>query len=117
MYRGHSARAGGQEPGPEGFITFGMNPVGLGPNSKKMVAALSKLKWLVVVENVETETAQFWKAPAEYEGPPAGQIQTEVYLLPAASFAEKDGTFTNSARWLQWKWRATDPPGQAKSDQ
>ena len=99
MYRGSSTRAGGTEPGPEGFITFGMNPVGLGPNSKKMVAALSKLKWMVVVENVETE------------------IPTEVYLLPAASFAEKDGTFTNSARWLQWKWKATDPPGKAKADQ
>ncbi|MGZ7041051.1 MAG: molybdopterin-dependent oxidoreductase, partial [Thermoanaerobaculia bacterium] len=47
MYRGWSMRAGGKEPGPEGFITFGMNPVGLGPNSKKMVAALSKLKWMV----------------------------------------------------------------------
>jgi formate dehydrogenase major subunit len=117
MYRGSSTRAGAKEPGPEGLITFGMNPVGLGPNSKKMVAALSKLKWLVVVENVETETASFWKAPREYEGPPAAQIQTEVFLLPAADFAEKDGTFTNSARWLQWKWKALDPPGQAKADQ
>jgi formate dehydrogenase major subunit len=117
MYRGNSTRAGGKEPGPEGFITFGMNPVGLGPNSKKMVAALSKLKWLVVVENVETETAGFWKAPKEYDGPEPGKIQTEVFLLPAASFAEKDGTFTNSARWLQWKWKALDPPGQAKADQ
>src|SRR5262249_55456471 len=110
-------RAGGKEPGPEGFITFGMNPVGLGPNSKKMVAALSKLKWMVVVENHETETAQFWKAPKEYEGAEPSKIQTEVFLLPAASFAEKDGTFTNSARWLQWKWKATDPPGLAKADQ
>jgi formate dehydrogenase major subunit len=117
MYRGTATRAGGPEPVPEGLITFGMNPVGTGPNSKKMVAALAKLKWLVVVENVETETAIFWKAPAEYEPPAPGQIGTEVYLLPAASFAEKDGTFTNSARWLQWKWRATDPPGQAKPDQ
>jgi formate dehydrogenase major subunit len=117
MYRGGATRAGGKEPGPEALITFGMNPVGLGPNSKKMVAALSKLKWLVVVENVETETAIFWKAPAEYEPPPPSQIGTEVYLLPAAAFAEKDGTFTNSARWLQWKWKAVDPPGQAKSDQ
>jgi formate dehydrogenase major subunit len=99
------------------MISFGMNPVGLGPNSKKMVAALSKLKWLVVVENVETETSIFWKAPAEYEGADPAQIKTEVYLLPAASFAEKDGTFTNSARWLQWKWKALDPPGQAKADQ
>lgn len=117
MYRGNAARAGGTEPGPEGLITFGMNPVGTGPSSKKMVAALAKLKWLVVVENAETETAMFWKAPAEYEPPPAAQIGTEVYLLPAASFAEKDGTFTNSARWLQWKWKAMEPPGQAKADQ
>jgi formate dehydrogenase major subunit len=117
MYRGSSTMAGGKEPGPEGLITFGMNPVGLGPNSKKMVAALSKLKWLVVVENVETETAIFWKAPKEYEGPEASKIQTEVFLLPAADFAEKDGTFTNSARWLQWKWKALDPPGKAKADQ
>jgi formate dehydrogenase major subunit len=117
MYRGSSTRAGGKEPGPEGLLSFGMNPVGLGPNSKKMVAALSKSKWLVVVENVETETASFWKAPKEYGGPEPSKIQTEVFLLPAANFAEKDGTFTNSARWLQWKWKALDPPGQAKADQ
>src|SRR5213594_2629812 len=65
MYRGDSMRAGSKEPGPEALITFGMNPVGLGPNSKKMVAALSKQKWMVVVENVETETSIFWKAPKE----------------------------------------------------
>ena len=117
MYTQSSTRAGGKEPGPEGFITFGMNPVGLGPNTKKMIGALSKLKWMVVVENNETETAIFWKAPKEYEGAPPSKIQTEVYLLPASSFAEKDGTFTNSARWLQWKWKAMDPPGKAKTDQ
>src|SRR5437588_413226 len=71
MYRGTSTRVGGKEPGPEGFISFGMNPVGLGPNSKKWIAALSKLKWMVIVENVETETAIFWKAPKEYEPPEA----------------------------------------------
>jgi formate dehydrogenase major subunit len=117
MYKGSSMRVGGKEPGPEGFITFGMNPVGLGPNSKKMIAALSKLKWMVVVENAETETARFWNAPKEYGGPPSNQIQTEVFLLPAANFAEKDGTFTNSARWMQWKWAALNPPGLAKTDQ
>ena len=116
-YRGSSTRAGGPEPGPEGLITFGMNPVGTGPNSPKMVAALAKLKWLVVVENVESETAQFWKAPKDYGTPEASKIATEVYLLPAALFAEKDGSFTNSARWAQWKWKAVDPPGLAKSDQ
>src|SRR4029079_1337350 len=94
IYRGSSTRAGGKEPGPEGFITFGMNPVGLGPNSKKMIAALSKLKWMGGAKNSETETASFWKAPKEYGGAPANQIPTEVFLLPAANFAEKDGTFT-----------------------
>src|SRR5512140_3156513 len=117
MYRGSSMRAGAKEPGPEGFLTFGMNPVGLGPNVKKMIAALSKLKWMVVVDNVEIETAGFWGAPKEYGGAPPSQIPTEVYLLPASGFAEKDGTFTNSARWLQWKWKALDPPGQSKTDQ
>src|SRR6266568_3450932 len=117
IYRQSSTRAGGKEPGPEGFISFGMNPVGIGPNSPKWVGALSKLKWLVMVENVETETAAFWKAPKEYGTADAAQIPTEVYLLPASSFAEKDGCFTNSARWIQWKWKAIDPPGQAKTDQ
>jgi len=117
MYRGSSMRAGGKEPGPEGFITFGMNPVGIGPNAKKMVGALSRLKWLVVVENHEIETSTFWKAPKEYGGADPSKIQTEVFLLPASNFAEKDGSFTNSARWIQWKWKALDPPGQAKMDQ
>jgi formate dehydrogenase major subunit len=116
-YRGSAKRVGATEPGPEGLMTFGMNPVGIGPNVPKIIAALSKLRWLVVVENVETETASFWKAPKEYGPPEASKIQTEVYLLPAADFAEKDGSFTNSGRWLQWKWKAVDPPGQAKTDQ
>ena len=117
MYRGSSTRAGGKEPGPEGLITFGMNPVGIGPNVPKMIAALSKLKWLLVVENYEIETATFWKAPKEYGTADASKIPTEVYQLPASGFAEKDGTFINSARWMQWKWKAIDPPGQAKTDQ
>ena len=117
MYRGSSKRVGGDEPGPEGLITFGMNALAIGPNVPKMVNALSKLKWLVVGENYEVETATFWRAPKEYGGPDPSKIQTEVYQLPASGFAEKDGTFTNSARWLQWKWKALDPPGQAKTDQ
>ena len=117
MLKGKSKRADGDEAAPEGLFAWGMNPVATGPNSKKMVAALAKLKWLVVVENSETETASFWKAPAEYGAPEASKIPTEVYLLPAASFAEKDGTFTNSGRWIQWKWKAVDPPGKAKADQ
>src|SRR5216684_2131306 len=117
MYRGSSQRVGGNEPGPEGFITFGMNPVGIGPNSSKMINALSKLKWMVVGENYQIETATFWKAPKEYGGPDPSQIQTEVFQLPCSGFAEKDGSFINSARWIQWKWKAIDPPGEAKTDQ
>lgn len=93
-----------------GLLAFGMNPVAGGPNSDKILAALSRLDWLVVAEAFETETAAFWKVVREA---PA----TEVFLLPAAIFAEKDGSFTNSARWVQWKHRAADPPGEARPDQ
>ena len=72
---------------------------------------------LVVVENHQIETATFWRAPKEYGTPDASKIPTEVFMLPASNFIEKDGSFTNSARWIQWKWKALDPPGQIKSDQ
>lgn len=106
----------------EGFISFGMNPVANGPNTPKMLGALAKLKWMIVVENFETETAAFWNAKKlgekfypTYTDP--AQIQTECFLLPAACFAEKDGAFVNSSRWLQWKRAALPPPGDAKPDQ
>jgi formate dehydrogenase-N alpha subunit len=94
----------------KGFIDFGMNPVANGPNTEKILAALSKLEWMVLSEAFETETAAFWKVTA-------GSPQTEVFLLPAAIFAEKDGSFTNSSRWAQWKYKASAPPGDAKPDE
>jgi len=102
----------------EGFFSFGMNPVCNGPNTDKVIAALSSLKWLVVAENFDQETASFWKPELlkQIQKQPS-DVKTEVFLLPAANFAEKDGTFTNSARWMQWKWKAVDPPGEAKPDQ
>ncbi len=102
----------------EGLISFGMNPVSNGPHSRKVVAGLAKLKWLVVAENFEQETATFWRDDilALVDKKPE-DVQTEVFLLPAANFAEKDGSFVNSARWIQWKWKAVDPPGEAKPDQ
>ena len=108
--------------GMEGLISFGMNPVANGPNTTKMIAALTKLKWMIVAENFETETAGFWRAKelaaTYYDGAQdAAQIQTEVFLLPASCFAEKDGAFVNSSRWLQWKEAALDPPGDARRDQ
>ncbi len=102
----------------DGFFSFGMNPVNNGPNSSKAVSALSKLKWLVVAENFEQETAAFWRPDIQaLVGKKPQDVKTEVFLLPAANFAEKDGCFTNSARWIQWKWKAVDPPGEAKADQ
>jgi len=102
----------------DGFFSFGMNPVSNGPHSRKAVAALAKLKWLVVAENFEQETASFWREDiAALAGKKPEDVQTEVFLLPAANFAEKDGSFVNSARWIQWKWKAIDPPGDAKPDQ
>ena len=106
----------------EGMISFGMNPVANGPNTTKMLGALGKLKWLIVAECFETETASFWKAKelAEKYYPSASApstINTEVFMLPAACFAEKDGAFVNSSRWAQWKNVALDPPGQALRDQ
>jgi len=102
----------------DGFFSFGMNPVTNGPHSRKAIAALAQLKFLVVAENFETETAAFWRDDilALIDKKPE-DVQTEVFMLPAANFAEKDGSFVNSARWIQWKWKAVDPPGDAKPDQ
>ena len=105
----------------EGLISFGMNPVANGPNSKKMIGALAKLKWLIVAENFETETAAFWNAKglaSEYypKAVDPSEIQTEVFMLPASCFAEKDGAFVNSSRWLQWKHAALEAPGDARDD-
>lgn len=106
----------------EGLISFGMNPVANGPNTAKMLAALSKLKWMIMVENFETETSAFWKAKSlggkfQESALASTDIGTECFLLPASCFAEKDGSFVNSSRWLQWKEAALDPPGDAWRDQ
>jgi formate dehydrogenase major subunit len=99
-----------------GLFAFGMNGVAIGPNSRKNIDALKKADWLVVCEIYPEETAEFWKAPGT-TAEEMRNIQTTVYRLPGAGFAEKDGTFVNSARWLQWKYVALPPPGQAKVDQ
>src|SRR5439155_5697136 len=60
--------------------------------------------------------SEFWKAPGT-TADEMKKIQTTVYRLPCAGFAEKDGNFVNSARWLQWKNVALPPPGEARLDQ
>jgi formate dehydrogenase major subunit len=100
----------------KGMFAFGMNGVAIGPDSKKNIDALKKADWLVVGEIYPDETSEFWKSPG-ITTDEMKQIQTTVYRLPCAGFAEKDGTFVNSARWLQWKNVALPPPGLAKLDQ
>jgi formate dehydrogenase major subunit len=99
----------------KGLIAFGMNGVAIGPNSQKNIDALKKAQWLVVCEIYPEETAEFWRSPGISKEDQA-KINTEVYRLPGAGFAEKDGTFVNSARWLQWKWAALPTPGDARLD-
>ena len=96
----------------EGAFLWGQNAAVGGPNANKERKALEKLKWMVCVDLFKTETAEFWKRP----GVNPSEIQTEVFLLPAAASYEKQGTITNSGRWCQWRWKAVEPPGEAKPD-
>ncbi|HLJ87854.1 MAG TPA: molybdopterin-dependent oxidoreductase, partial [Candidatus Angelobacter sp.] len=100
----------------KGLMAFGMNGVAIGPNSQKNIDALKKADWLAVCEIYPDETSDFWRSPG-IGADEMKNINTEVYRLPGAGFAEKDGTFVNSARWLKWKYTAVPPPGQAKLDQ
>jgi formate dehydrogenase major subunit len=100
----------------KGLFAFGMNGVMIGPDSQKNIDALKKADWLVVCEIYPDETSEFWRAPG-ISTDEMKKINTTVYRLPGAGFAEKDGTFVNSARWLQWKNVALPPPGQARLDQ
>jgi formate dehydrogenase-N alpha subunit len=96
----------------KGLVSWAMNPAVSGPSSETTRKAMEKLEWLVVTDLWETETAAFWKRPG---GRPA-DIKTEVFLLPAACSLEKEGSVTNSCRWMQWRYKGASPPGDARSD-
>jgi formate dehydrogenase major subunit len=98
----------------KGYFLFGQNPGGGGPNAGLHRAGLRNLDWLVVLDWFETESAVFWKS--DPQGPPASQVKTEVFFIPAAAGPEKDGTLTNTQRLLQWHSKALDPPGNCRSD-
>jgi formate dehydrogenase major subunit len=100
----------------KGMLAFGMNGVAIGPDSQKNIDALKKADFLVVGEIYPDETSEFWKSPG-ITPEEMKTINTTVYRLPCAGFAEKDGSMTNSARWLQWKNVAVPPPGQCRLDQ
>jgi len=95
-----------------GFFAWGQNPACSGANANKNREGMAKLKWLVNVNMFDNETASFWKGP----GMDPQQVQTEVFFLPCAVSAEKEGSITNSGRWMQWRYAAAKPPGKAKPD-
>jgi formate dehydrogenase major subunit len=100
----------------KGMMAFGMNGVMIGPDTNKNINALKKADWLVVGEIYPDETSEFWRAPG-ISLDEQKKINTTVYRLPCAGFAEKDGSMTNSARWVTWKFAAVPPPGDARLDQ
>lgn len=97
----------------EGLLLFGSNPVVGGPHTSQSLKSLANLKWMVAVDIFETETSAFW---TEAAGSNPAEIQTEVIFLPACSSYEKEGSVTNSGRWMQYRWQAIEPKGEAKSD-
>lgn len=99
-----------------GYICQGFNPLAAAPNKAKLIDGFSKLKFLIIMDPLVTETSEFWRNVGEYNDVDPSQIQTEVFRLPTSCFAEEAGTLVNSGRWLQWHWKGAEPPGEAKTD-
>lgn len=102
----------------KGYFVMGENPVVGSMNGGFQRAAMRKLDWLVVRDFQLIETAEFWRTAPEIERGEARpqDIPTEVFFFPAAAHTEKDGTFTNTQRLLQWHHKAVEPPGDCRSD-
>ncbi|PKM83873.1 MAG: formate dehydrogenase, partial [Firmicutes bacterium HGW-Firmicutes-13] len=96
----------------KGMINWADNPAVSGPSASAKRKYMAKLDWLVAVDLFECETAAFWKEP----GVNPAEIDTEVFLLPAALHIEREGTLSNSGRWIQWRYKAVEAPGDCKSD-
>jgi len=95
-----------------GFFSWGQNPACSGASSNKTRQALTKLDWMVNVNIFDSETGSFWRGP----GMDPTKIKTEVFSLPCAASIEKEGSITNSGRWMQWRYKAVNPPGDALPD-
>lgn len=104
--------------GVQGMFAVGQNPAVGSANSGLIRHALAKLDWLVVRDLQPTETALFWQDSPEHESGEirAQDIGTEVFFLPAAAHTEKDGSFTNTQRLLQWHHKAIEPPDDCRSE-
>jgi formate dehydrogenase major subunit len=102
----------------DGLFVMGQNPAVGSIHSGLQRRALAKMKWLVVRDLTDLETAHFWRDSPEIR---SGELKTEdigteVFLMPAAGHVEKEGHFTNTQRLLQWRDKAIDPPGDARSE-
>src|SRR5579884_682792 len=107
-----------RDGGVRGLFVMGQNPAVGGQNAKLQRRALRELDFLVVRDFFETETAGFWHRSPEVE---RGEVQprdikTEVFFLPAAATPEKEGSYTNTHRLMQWHDKAVDPPGDCRSE-
>jgi formate dehydrogenase major subunit len=98
------------------YFCQGFNPLLAFPNRKKLTDGLSKLKMLVIMDPLQTETARFWENHGEHNDVQTASIQTEVIQLPSTCFAEDTGSLTNSGRQLHWHWAGGTPPGEARND-
>jgi formate dehydrogenase major subunit len=104
--------------GLDGFFVMGQNPAVGSQNAGLIRRALAQLKWLVVRDFNQIETATFWRdAPEVQSGELRTEdIETEVFLMPGATHVEKEGSFTNTQRLVQWRDKALEPPGDARSE-
>ena len=98
-----------------GLLLIGQNPVVGGHNSRLVRKALANLEWMVVRETFENETASFWYKSPQAPLPPEA-IKTEIFLMPAALPGEKEGSFTNTQRLIQWHEKIVEPPADCRSD-
>ncbi len=96
----------------KGFFAWGQNPACSGSNASKVRKAMENLNWMVNVNIFDNETGSFWKGP----GADPSKIKTEVFMLPASVFVEKEGSITNSGRWMQWRYQGPAPMGNSRSD-
>ena len=96
----------------KGFFAWGMNPAASGADSNKTREALTKLDWMVNVNLFENETGSFWKGP----GVDPKKVKTEVFFLPCCVSVEKEGSISNSGRWMQWRYAGPEPMGDTKPD-
>ena len=96
----------------KGSFVFGQNFAVGGPHARLARDALRGLEWLVVLDAFEVETATAWKM----DGVKPEECATEVFFIPSALVAEKDGSFTQTQRMLQWHDKSVEPPDDAKSD-